>query len=70
MLIDTDQQNDSFIIKCYIFDMVIDIDIIKYNILATHNSSRECGSTVLEFLHLEYFDITLITFMLKVPSLF
>lgn len=51
-------------------DTVIDIYVIKYNILATHNNSREPGSTGVEILCLENFDVTFITFTQKVPSLF
>lgn len=43
--------------------MVIDIDIIMYNILATYNNSKECGSIGLEFLHLDYADVIFIIFI-------
>lgn len=53
------------VIFIIILNIVIDIDFIKYTILATGNNSRKCESTGLKFLLLEYFYITLIIFILK-----
>lgn len=68
MLTDTESAKGKItlsVIFIIILDIVIDIDFIKYAILATGNNSRKFGSTGLEFLLLEYFDIILIIFTLK-----
>lgn len=45
------RQNDNFVIKYYILNMAMNIDIIMYNIIAIGNNYRKCGSMGLEFLH-------------------
>lgn len=48
--------------------MAIDIDIIMYNIIATGNNYRECGSTGLEFSHRKYFDVIIHHLYIKMFS--